>query len=109
MIDVSGIREYQDKKLFTSWESFVADSSLDATRAIFASLTETLLSLGDSPPVESLEAAFTECVVRLNELDAESQFIYTIEREDICDELAELGEICGVADEVDEWMGERDW
>jgi len=37
------------------------------------------------------------------------QFICTIEREDLCEEFWTVGDVCGVADSVDNWIEERDW
>lgn len=82
----------------------------DQREACWQNLAQTLdglVSLGRRGKVEDATAVLRGCVERYNELD--EGFICTIEREELCDILYEIGELCGLVssdDWVDEW---RDW
>ena len=109
MIDTEQLRDYSQKAILTSWDGEVRETAVKSTREILREFIDMLLALGADPPIESIESAFVTCVRRLNELDMEDQFICTIEREDLCEELWTIGDICGAADSIDDWIGERDW
>ena len=109
MINTELLQAYSQKVILASWDGEVRENAVEATRKIFREFTNTLIALGSDPPVSSIASAFTTCVRHLNALDMEDQFICTIEREDLCEELWKVGDICGVPESVDDWIDERDW
>jgi hypothetical protein len=75
-------------------------------RALLGAL-DKLIALGRYGKVEDATEILRTCVERLNAVD--EGFICTIEREELCEILYDIGGFCGMpADEdwVDEW---RDW
>jgi len=92
--------ELADRVFFESWEGEVEAKDLKQSRQILKGLHRALLK-GRGP-----EAAIAEAVRAFNAID---HFIFTIEREDICDALWLYGRAAGLADPqalVDE---HRDW
>src|SRR5262249_52288862 len=72
-----------------------------------AQTVDALIAWGRRGTVEDATETLRRCVERYNELD--EGFICTIEREELCDILYEIGSFCGLDSEedwVDEW---RDW
>ena len=112
MINTEQLREYSQKAILTIWDGdvFVSAAAVKSTREIFRDFINSLLALGADAPIQSVESAFVTCVRRLNDLDFQDQFICKSERIDLLEELWTLGDICGVADSVDDWCdGERRW
>lgn len=76
------------------------------TRALVAAL-DALVALGPRGRVEDATAVLKRCVERFNRLD--DGFICTVEREELCDVLYDIGELCGL-DSSEEWVEEwREW
>jgi hypothetical protein len=68
---------------------------------------DALIALGPRGTAEGATEILRQCVERYNELD--EGFICTLEREELCDILYEIGECCG-PDSEDDWVDEwRDW
>lgn len=70
-----------------------------------------LQALGAKPSEAEVRTVLKECVGWFNRREQEDQeaTVATIEREDICDVLADLAIVAGhlsLADEIDEW---RNW
>jgi len=111
MIDVEGLRAYRtglgggQANLFDDWP--VTPEGREACRKALADGVDALIALGPEPPDGAVEDALGRCVEAFNELD--DGFICTIERENLCDALYKLGDLCGMSSEV-EWVDEhRDW
>jgi hypothetical protein len=70
-------------------------------------LIDNLIALGSSASEMEIQQAVDQCVERFNKLD--QGWIFTIEREDICDCLSRIVELCGF-DGSAEWIAEnREW
>lgn len=90
---------------FADWP--VQPEQREACWQNLAQTVDALIALGRRGTVEDATDILRRCVERYNDLDA--GFICTIEREELCDILYEIGGYCGMdseADWVDEW---RDW
>ena len=109
MIDAGALKAYRDGTILANWDGKVSATSLEATRVTLRQLAVALIATAPDTSLERIGTLFVACVERFNELDMEDQFICTIEREDICEELYRLGDLCGVSDSVDEWLDNRDW
>lgn len=75
--------------------------------ACWQNLAQTLIALGRRGSVEDATDILRQCIEQYNELD--EGFICTIEREELCDTLYEIGDACGLdgdEDWVDKW---REW
>jgi hypothetical protein len=91
---------------FAIWDS--SRTTTDATRKLFAKLVEELRALPklSSGPVGKLVQA---CVKELNRIDRQSQFIDTIEREDLYEAFEQIlwaARQPSVIEEIEMW---RDW
>lgn len=109
MINVDGLKSYVNSDLLTSWEGDVDVAALDATRITLRELASGLISIAGAPKMDQIGKLFTECIDRLNALDSEHEFICTIEREDLCEQIYALGDLCQASENVDDWLGNRDW
>ncbi|QDT44539.1 hypothetical protein Pan241w_46510 [Gimesia alba] len=97
---------------FPHWEH-VPKKTLEASRKIMLDAINELIALGESASEEARLEVLENCIEAFNALDAEHNFIETLEREDICDEFEAIVHACGLGaldspDEplVDEW---REW
>jgi hypothetical protein len=91
--------------LFESWRVKVSADELAAARRIVDAL---VIALRAAKTTEAARRAIVRCVCALNAADT---FIETVEREDLCLLLGDLGRAAGVpGDDVDELVDrERDW
>ncbi|WP_420454283.1 hypothetical protein [Rubrivirga sp.] len=109
MIDVDGLIRERARQRFPSWEGHVPSTALAATRAVFDRLIGGLVALGpEALPARAL-GLFRAAVADLNRLDAAGPFIFTIERDDLCDDLCRLADLAGCGpldDHLDDW---RTW
>jgi len=92
---------------FEHWEECLEPDDLRASRKIARATIDLLLALGPDAPEPSKMNAFHWCVEQFNELD--SGWICTVEREDICDLLGDLADLCGLEEYDDALTGRRDW
>lgn len=108
---IAPLRRYR-KRLTEEKETFFHDWPVDQTvrEACWKNLADTvdaLIALGPKADVEDATEVLRRCIERYNELD--DGFICTIEREELCDILYEIGDLCGL-DSEDDWVDEwRDW
>jgi hypothetical protein len=103
------LAQLRDKERFATWEGSISDELLIVCRHVFQETIDSLLEFEGKLPKKRMVAALRECVLRLNDLDAEHEFIETVEREDLCQEIDEIAHACGFPKEVgvaDRW---RDW
>jgi hypothetical protein len=97
------------KPPFFNWKGFRAAKIIRASEKIMADTVARLVKIGrDSPEADRL-AILQQCIESFNTLDAKTQFIDTIEREDICEQFEVIVHACGLGhhkDLADEW---REW
>lgn len=100
----------RNKRRFMSWRDSVAPTAIKECRTAFFDAANSLLELGSRPMRRDVRKIIRKCVERLNEIDANhGPFIATLEREELCEELASLAEAAGVPD-ADEWVDDwREW
>jgi hypothetical protein len=96
-----------DKKdlYFSDWP--ITPEQREACWQALAQTVDELIALGPRGSAKAAADVLRRCVERYNELD--DGFICTIEREELCDILYQLGDYSGLDGEedwVDEW---RDW
>jgi hypothetical protein len=107
----AALRRYR-KRLDEAKDEYFQDWPISTRkrRACWRNLAATLdalIALGPRGSVEDATGLLRRCVAKFNRLD--DGFICTIEREELCDILYEVGDLCGLdsgEDYVDEW---RDW
>jgi len=100
------------KRLTDERESYFAEWEMepDQREACWQNLALTLdalIALGQQGSVKNSTEILRRCVEQYNELD--DGFICTIEREELCDIMYEIGGYCGLDGDgawVDAW---RDW
>jgi len=69
-----------------------------------------MLELAPAQQPEELVSAIGRAVEQLNEADEPDHFIMTIEREDLCDFLGQVGSAAGLSDaQIDRGLAGRDW
>ena len=103
------LSELKDRKRFERWERGLPQKLIDVCRHIFDETIDSLMEFEGKVPKKKMVAALRECVTRLNDLDAEHDFIETVEREDLCQEIDEIVHACRFPKEqgiADRW---RDW
>jgi hypothetical protein len=109
-----GLKEYRNR-LDAERDSYFEDWPIDpgvreACRINLTGTLDALITLGPEASREAALGVLRRCIERFDELDeADEPFIITIEREELCDILYEIGGLCGL-DSSDEWADEwRDW
>lgn len=96
------------KEWLESWDGEVSRSPRQAARQLLGKLVEELRAQAQltKPVVRKL---LKKTVESFNHLDAANHFIFTIEREDLCEAFEQIVCACGFpqfCDEVDSW---REW
>src|SRR5262249_20918874 len=95
-VKTASLRNYRkrltDEKhlYFSDWP--VTPEQREACWQALAEAVDALIALGPRGSVEKATGVLRRCVERYNELD--EGFICTIEREELCDILYELGDFC---------------
>jgi hypothetical protein len=113
-MDLEGLREYRNRfaaerdSYFGDWP--IEPGVREACQENLSHTLDALIALGPGAPGVAALGVLRRCVERFNELDeADEPFICTIEREELCDILYEIGDLCGL-ESGDEWVDEwRDW
>jgi hypothetical protein len=101
--------ELQAHRFFPTWKGYPPAKAIRASRELMAKTVEELAALGSSASETNRMAILQRCIESFNQLDAEMNFIETVEREDICAEFEAIVHACGLGshqDLADEW---RDW
>ena len=107
MLDITALKHFHEQRFFAAWNGSVAPGTVAASEHTIRALIDRLIALGPSAPETAVQEAVHDCVERFNELD--QGWISTIEREDICDCLSRVVELCGLDASAD-WIAEnREW
>jgi hypothetical protein len=104
--DHAALRQLRGQRFFCGWDKLDSAHRVEASEAILHRLIDDLLALGPDPTEAATRLAVEECVRRFNALD--DGWIYTIEREDICEQIGRVVDACGF-DCQEDWLDERDW
>jgi hypothetical protein len=105
-VSLTELREHQ---FFARWKDYPPQKLIVASREIMSDTVEQLIGLGPTAPERERMAVLRECIEAFNRLDADTHFIETVEREDICEEFEAIVHACGLGkheDLADEW---REW
>ena len=103
------LKELREKPRFESWEGYVPDVALEATRRVFCDTIDAIAELGAKASEESIIKKLKWCIESLNELDFRHKFIETLERENLCAEFEEVVHASGLGhydDLANRW---REW
>jgi hypothetical protein len=108
-MEIEALRDYRRRvdglSLFSDWNA--TPEQRQACRGNLAKTLEKLIALGPHGSVDDATDLLRQCIEEFNELD--EGFIGTIEREQLCDMLYDIGDLCGL-DGEEEWVDEwRDW
>jgi hypothetical protein len=107
MIDIAALTRFREQRFFNGWDGYVGAEAVDASEEAIRSLIDTLIALGPEGSEAAVRHEVGQCVERFNELD--DGWICTIEREDICECLANVVDLCGLDGSAD-WVDDgRDW
>jgi hypothetical protein len=102
-----GLHEMARQAAFKSWRGYVDAEILQESRAIVRATIRALLALGPDAPAAAKLDVIRECVEGFNDID--DGWICTIEREDICELIDELGARVDLDDFGEELEAWRDW
>ena len=106
------LQEMQKETPFEGWRGFKDGEALDDSQALYSDTIEALIGLGPTPDSAACLEILGGYVDAFNALDDKyGGFIATIEREDICETVANMALACGLPDtDCDDVPGEgRDW
>lgn len=107
MLDIVALRQHRDQRFFAAWNGSVPQESVADSEGSIRRLVDTLIVLGPTASESAVQRAVHECVERFNKMD--QGWICTIEREDICDCLGRVVDLCGMDGSAD-WIAEnREW
>lgn len=103
------LKRFRRRPILPGWDRHIDENQLSAVREILRSALDEVIALGRRMELEMAEEILAQAIEQLNELNTEEPFIFTIEREELCDWLYELGDIIGLESD-EEWVDEyRDW
>ncbi len=108
-LDRITLGELRDHDFFGGWKDHPPANLIRASKRIMTRTVEQLLEVGSNAPEQGRMTILQQCIESFNQLDAESRFIETDEREDICNEFEALVHACGLGahqDLADRW---REW
>ncbi len=108
-LDKLTLKDLRRHVFFRRWKTFPSARYIKASRMIMAGAVAALLMLGRGASKKARLAVLQACIESFNESDAESHWIETTAREDICEEFEAIVHACGLGehkDLADEW---RDW
>lgn len=111
MSDLPELRKRREQRAFAHWDGPVPPDLVSKSDEAIRQLIERLVGLGTDPTREQVQEEIDRCVQRFNELDEswKHPWICTIEREDICEELRTLVDLCGYDGSEEDWIRDRDW
>jgi hypothetical protein len=109
-LPATSLAEFRRQAFFKSWNGYVDPANIRAARQLIRTAIDELLALGpDASEPEKLDVLHA-CVEGFNDLnDEDEHFIETIEREHICDVLADIAERVGLEDYGGRIARDRDW
>jgi hypothetical protein len=97
MTEHPSLSTLRDKNVFKSWEGFVDSRIIEESRRVYRETIESLLGLEDNASAAERIEILERYVERFNELDRiHGYFIYTIEREDICEHFGQIADVLGL-------------
>jgi hypothetical protein len=103
------LEELREHRFFAGWKDYPPRKAIRASRKVMTDTVEELLKLRSRASGKQRMAILQRCIESFNALDAEMQFIETIERDDICEEFEAIVHACGLGahkDLADRW---REW
>lgn len=110
-MDVDSLRQLRARLLkekpsiFGNWG--ITPDQVEACWNNLITTLDALIALGEDGTEEDATEVLQQCVERYNDLD--EGFITTLEREELCELLYQIGDLCGM-DEEEEWVDEwREW
>jgi hypothetical protein len=105
------LEKLQAETPFSSWEGHVSPEALGESRLIYTSTLSKLAEIGPGKPEDVYIPVLNRYIEEFNRIDEEYEFIETIEREDICEQLGKILDVLkipGIA-ECDDLPAERNW
>jgi hypothetical protein len=101
--------ELLSHKFFSRWCEYPPATMIRASREIMKDTVEGLIALGPQAVEQERMDLLQKCIEQFNRLDAENDWIETLEREHICKEFDAIVHACGLGAHehlADRW---RDW
>jgi len=90
---VDALEQHREQRFFRAWDGFVAAEHVSASEEAVRRLIDGVLAIGPVLDERTARRLVRQSVLRFNELN--DGWICTIEREDICEELDRIIELCG--------------
>jgi hypothetical protein len=111
MSNLPELRKRHEQRVFNYWDGQLPVELVGKSEDAMHALIGRLLALGPKPTAEQVHLEMEACVQQFNELDSGwvHPWIMTVEREDICEELMTLVDLCGYVGSSDEWIRGRGW
>jgi Family of unknown function (DUF5713) len=108
-ITMPSLEKLKEHHAFSSWEGTWSSDIVDPCRAILHTTIDELSQLPADATAEAKKKVITSAVIKFNDLnDAHDEFIETIEREDIAEELLQIAEAAGLKPD-DDLLVARNW
>jgi len=105
------LEQLQANTPFSSWAGHVDPKAIEASRHIYKRTIDMLVRIGTGKPKDSYLPVLNKYIEDFNALDDQYEFIETVEREDICECLAEVLDILKLPDinDCDDLPAVRNW
>ena len=94
---------------FSNWNDYVPAAAIRESRKLIREAIAALIGIGPKPTKKLAQPIVRRCIEGFNLLDKKHEFIATIEREDIMEQIYQVLDVAGLKDHED-WAGRgRDW
>jgi len=107
-MDFDALKQRREQRFFQAWDNFVAAERVNVSEEAIRRLIDEVVAIGPALDERTARRLVRQCVLRFNKL-LDDGWICTIEREDICEELNRIIELCGFSCDDEDWLAGRDW
>jgi hypothetical protein len=101
----------QKRTPFESWRGYAPEPAIAASQQIYRATLASLVKIGAGKSKDAYMPTLNRYIEEFNRIDEEFRFIETVEREDICERLAEILAILALPgiNDCDDVEAVRDW
>ena len=106
-MDLDALKQHREQRFFQAWDGFVAADRIHVSEEAIRRLIDEMVAIGPALDERTARRLVRRSVIRFNAIN--DGWICTIEREDICEELDRIIELCGFSCDDEDWLAGRDW
>jgi len=106
-MDFDALKQHRGRRFFQAWDGYVPAEHVTASEEAIRRLIDKVVAIGPALDEGTARRLVRKSVQGFNARN--DGWICTIEREDICEELDRIIELCGFSSDDEDWLAGRDW